>query len=475
MLKWEKTAKFIITILILLNFMIVGISMLPTKTATAASLPSDMPTLFVDPQNISVNPGNTFTISVKVFNLSNNFYGAAEDWIPGEPLPPPGSRFNFSLGNLYGLDIQLSWDPDILQYESHVVAIPEDDHPGGVLHPPLIELTDIVDQNAGTYWLSKSSQAPAPVFNCPNANATVFNMTFTVKDYGTCTINITNGDLVAYPYTDRGEILHWIKPAQFKTPIEVSRIKTLDVGAWVNNVFYDPPVISGEDALVKIGVINDNQTADTCNITLYKGTTVLYTWTNITLGAKENKAFNYTIAAADLDVGKNNFNVTITSVILKDMGLIETSKSKELTVINTPQLVIDGPSQATAGDDVTFDASKSIHTDPNGAIWNYTWTLTAPNSTKPQVKVEKGNVTVVFSLDSRWLPGNWTVALEVTDNYGLTYDEDRPLTASYRITKTLEIAEHTGPGLFNIENIVLIIILVVVIALAGIYLRRRSR
>jgi len=479
MLKWEKTAKLIVTILVLLNFIIVGISMLPTNTVTAAPLPSNMPVVFVDPQNITANPGDSFTVSVKVFNLTKNFYGASDpQWWQGDPLPPPGSKFNYSLGHLFGLDIQLSWPPEILEYVSHTAKIPVETYPDGILHQPLFDLKDdVVIGDVGTYWLAKSSYT-APVFSCPNANATVFEMTFTVKKLGTCIINITNADLVAqkYPLAQQA-IPHWTKPAQFQTELLATRIEKLDVGALVNNVFYDPPIILGEDAQVKIAMVNDGNTTDTCNITLYDGTTVLNTWVNKTLEAGERKIFNHSIAASDLTIGNATFNVNVTSSVLERMGSTE-NEDREFTVIGTPTLTITGPTTATAGDEVNFDSSGSTHTDPSGSISYYTWILTAENETQPRTTI-KGNATIAsavkFELHRSWSARNWTVALEVEDNYGVTYDKNRPLTAPYRAIKILEISEYAGPGIFNLENIALIVIIVVVIVAAAIYLRRRSR
>jgi len=82
---------------------------------------------------------------------------------------------------------------------------------------------------------------------------------------------------------------------------------------------------------------------------------------------------------------------------------------------------------------------------------------------------------VTFTLDSRWSGGNWTVALEVLDIYGIKYDETRAATSPYRETVVLEVAEAPPPSFFNIENIALIVMLIVIIAIAIVYLRRRSR
>ena len=68
-----------------------------------------------------------------------------------------------------------------------------------------------------------------------------------------------------------------------------------------------------------------------------------------------------------------------------------------------------------------------------------------------------------------------TAKLVVLDNYGLEYDEDLQNKAAYLATKTLALQTLGDPGLFTIENIILMVILIIVIAGAVVYLRRRSR
>ena len=147
--------------------------------------------------------------------------------------------------------------------------------------------------------------------------------------------------------------------------------------------------------------------------------------------------------------------------------------SEPFTVIETPDLVIDGPTSATAGDSISFSASRSTYNYSNGQLSNYTWTLTGPGEMAARITKREENVT--FELDSAWSGGNWTVALEVLDIYGIEYDETRAATSPYRKTVVLEVAEAPPPSFFNIENIALIVILIVIIALAVVYLRRRSR
>ncbi|MCK4477706.1 hypothetical protein KAU88_04170 [Candidatus Bathyarchaeota archaeon] len=477
MLKWKNTAKIMITVLIL-NLSIVGIAILPTMIVTADTvLVTDMPVVYIDPQNANVEPGENFTISVKIFNLNDTIYESNVEWVPGQPLPSPGSLHDYTLGNLYGLDIQLSWDPTILDYASHTVKVPNStSNPDGILYEPILDVMDYVDSSAGTYWLAKSSQSPALAFNCQDANATVFTMTFNVTRHGKCTLDLTSVDLAADPAMlvagtiNKLAIPHWVRDGQFQN-ILATGIKSVKVEAHANDLFFGPPVISGENARVTVVMENYGNISDTYNLTLYKDTDLLETWNNETLESGENKTFSYTINAEDLNVGDHVIKAKAT--ILHGNETFTDELSKPFTVIETPDLVIDGPTSATAGDSISFSASRSTYNYSNGQLSNYTWTLTGPDETAPRITNKEENVT--FTLDSHWSGGNWTVALEVLDIYGIKYDETRAATSPYRKTVVLEVAEAPPPSFFNIENIALIVMLIVIIAIAIVYLRRRSR
>jgi len=419
---------------------------LSPQIVAAATLESDMPVVFVDPQNVTANPGDNFTISVKIFNLTDTIYKSNVEWVPGQPLPTPDSLNVYTLGNLYGLDIQLSWDPTILEYVSHAVKIPVETYPDGVLHEPIQHLMDYVDSSAGTYWLAKLSQPPAPAFNCQDANATVFTMTFNVTRRGACALDLTSIDLAADPdmlEVNGGPINmlaipHWVRDSKFQD-ILATGIKSVKVEAHVDDLFFGLPVISGENARVTIVMENYGEISDTYNLTLYKGTDSLETWNNEILESGENKTFNYTITAEDLNVGDHV--ITVKATILHGNETLTDEVPREFSVIGTPSLTIAGPTTAELGDEVSFNASDSIHGDPNGAILYYTWTLTAPGESIPRVMIEGSSEAVTFVTSPGWPAGSWTVVLEVEDNYGVEYDSSRPATAPYRKEISLQLGE----------------------------------
>lgn len=478
MFMWRKVARFLIIVLILVNLSIIEMSMLPTRVVTAdTTLESDMPVIFVDPQNVSASLGETFTISVKIFNLSNRFYPTDEEWIPGNELGPPGLRFNYSLGNLYSFDVNFTWDPTLLEYKSHTVMVPRgQDYPNGTLYPPIYEVPDTLDKTKGIFRVRRTSQHPAEAFNSPRSNATVFTMTFTVKDIGACGLNLDFVDLIIPAGQPRFEdayvrIPHWVKHGEFRTPVVATRIASVKAGTLVEGELY-APLISGENATVLITMRNDGNVTDTYNVTLYKETVPFATWNNETLEPSKSNIFNYTINREDLSVGNNV--VVAKATVLHGSDMLTFEVSENFTVILPPTLEINGPSSATAGETISFSASGSSHGDPNGQILNYTWTLWAPGETLPRETLSNGD-EVDFDLLRGWEGGNYTVMLVVKDNYGIEYDENRPATSAYRKTVILQIAPASAPSFFIIENIVLVVIVIVIIALAAVYLYRRSR
>ncbi|MDH5704101.1 MAG: right-handed parallel beta-helix repeat-containing protein, partial [Aigarchaeota archaeon] len=431
------------------------------------SAPSDMPVVFVDPLNVTADVGESFTISVKVFNLSENFYTTIDPWVEGEPLPPfePALwQYNYSLGYLYGLDLRLRWDPAILEYVNHTVFVSVEDYPDGILHEPIFELKDEVDPAAGTYWFARLSMAPAAAFNAPGMNATAFTMTFTVKKMGMCGIDFTNVDLVAYvqgldmTIPIQPEIPHWVKNGQFQTSTVWTYIESVQAGAPVAGSLLDPAV-QGEDVVIRVAMRNANDTVtDTFNLTLYEGTTPLFEWQSEELAPGSAETYNYTIHG--LGVGLHS--VTAAASILHGSGLETDELSRSFTVVDTPTLQISGPSSAATGQTVAFSAEESVHNDPNGRLLNYTWTLWAPGEATARA-AETGE-SVSFDLPPTTAElGNWTVMLVIRDSYGITAQAVagtltpasellRPATDPYRETVLLEVLEPLVITVLTPEN-----------------------
>ena len=136
----------------------------------------------------------TATPKISIANAANGTYlKLVSDVTELGPDNAVGQNFTVkciieNVTNLYGLDIQINWTTEYIEYVSHLKTIPVETYPDGILHSPTVPVKDEVDENAnmtgsapGTmYWISEASMVPAEVFN---GTGMVFNMTFRVKNH----------------------------------------------------------------------------------------------------------------------------------------------------------------------------------------------------------------------------------------------------------------------------------------------------
>jgi len=172
---------------------------LPDQTALPTYWPSVYfcnGTAFSYDETFTGGVGDTITIALVAFNLTDN------------KVDDPGGEGSCPLGNLEGFDVQISWNPTVLQYVSHTVTVPVEDYPSpippspyaGILHEEAFELVNKVNEtdaipNAepGTMaWFAYSIMPGAAVFN---GNGTFFTMTFNVISRGSSPLKLTNLNL----------------------------------------------------------------------------------------------------------------------------------------------------------------------------------------------------------------------------------------------------------------------------------------
>jgi len=156
-----------LTFIVFLLFTCMAVNMNIAKSS------DEEPVLYFDPPEIlDLSPSTDFNITLKIANVTN----------------------------LYGFDVQIKWNPTIIGYVSHTVKVPVEDYPDGVLHEPVMQLKNIIDESAniplaepGTMaWIGYSSMSPAPTFN---GSGIAIEFTFHVKDIGSCWIEIVRSDL----------------------------------------------------------------------------------------------------------------------------------------------------------------------------------------------------------------------------------------------------------------------------------------
>ena len=128
----EKLAKAVFGLTLCL-MLIANVALINTGSA---GFPGDKPAIIVEPpETLGLAPGNTFTITVKLYNVTI-------------ATVPPG---------LQGAEARLEWDDTILEYVSHTHKFGQS---GGVLNSPtLIGL----DQHGTNYvHVAAASTSPTP-------------------------------------------------------------------------------------------------------------------------------------------------------------------------------------------------------------------------------------------------------------------------------------------------------------------------
>ena len=179
----KKIAALIIITLFTMGF----IGGVPTKTAHAEASTAKLrvvPSLIKD-----LEPGEEFSVNITIEDVEN----------------------------LYGIEIEFTWNPSIIEYVSHEVKIPVESYPEGVLHEPVLEVKDEVNAAAGDYAIAYSSYQPAEPFN---GSGIIFTMTFRVVGYGTTLLSFASVKLAGYgtppppiPYeTYDGQFTNFVPP-----------------------------------------------------------------------------------------------------------------------------------------------------------------------------------------------------------------------------------------------------------------------
>ena len=186
------------------------------KTGNAAdTLPTMGPLVYVYPSSITANVGDTITVAVIAYNLTSGFI--TDPYLPTTVI---------YLGDLYGFDIQFSWDPAVIQYVNYTnpdatlpggytgythpnVTAPIEKYPNPVAPSPhpgivygygsskdLIWIINIVNEtgnmpNAASSnvkaWFAAATISPAATFN---GNGTLFVMAFRILSEGSSLLKI---------------------------------------------------------------------------------------------------------------------------------------------------------------------------------------------------------------------------------------------------------------------------------------------
>ncbi len=496
-----KLARKCIITALLCIIVSVGIASLHIGTSSASvNLPTDMPYVFVYPEEIIAEPGQNITVTVGVYNLSDNVYSSFQEWNIGQPLPPYSQYgiHRYPMGYLVGFDIKFSWDPNVLEYLNRTVTVPFESYPTpipplnftGTLHQPVQPIKDALDPTLGTYQLAKAHVG----VNYFNGNGTLFKMTFRVKKEGGSPLTLSNSTKLSAPpisqaigktYDSPGIIPNQVRSGIFLTSGAKTRVYSLDVKASVGTRTFSAPIniiIAGENGTVKITMHNYGSVTDYYNLTLYHtypngSIETVIEWLNQEINTtKRDQSFEVVILSSNMARGNHTFMANAT--ILHAGEVSPDTFDKQVRVISADlhlmqrciEMIAPLPQYVYIGEPVTFDATGSNHSEPTGNFTLYKWEFRESSTAPVRATVTNSTPIATYTFQSAL---NWTASLIVTDNFGITYDANRPATAAYKLDFIVEAKEKVEGGL-PWDLVTLAIILIVVIVVVGyLYMRRR--
>jgi len=307
--------KYLLALLIVIMSIVSVVRVVEHSTMLAVAqqaFSEVLPEVYIDPPAvIGLDVNDTFTVNVVVANLNGS--------------KTIGDQ-NFPLGNLYGFDITLVWDPSILEYVSHTVMVPVETHPGGVLHEPVYSQMDKVDKDAGTYRCAYSSMGAAEPFN---GNGTVFTMKFKILKKEVTVLHFTN--LMIHDYKEL-KCVRLLDPNAVPIPnVVTAAIVGRDVA--VNEIgILTPTVTQGYNASVNVEISNYAGLAEYVTIELYYNKTVITDRENLAdvqweLIAKKNvtlEAASYNHAEERLEIANKTVTFTWNTIGMLDGNLEST-------------------------------------------------------------------------------------------------------------------------------------------------------
>ncbi len=382
----KKLIKILLLTLLSLNIIVSGI-IISTERVATSPVPRATARIYMEPQNATANVGGSYTISVKIADVTN----------------------------LYGFTIQMRWGTAVLKYVSHTVTIPVETYPGGVLHSNVFQIEDKVDETASipgaangtTYSIKYLSLPPAPSFN---GTGTVFNMTFQVLRDGECDIFFTSTLMStpapAQPIPHTVENAFFYRPGSGKVPV-------------ADFTFSPDPAVANKATQFDASASYDQDPG---------GDIARYIW-NFGDGTIENTTSPTRTHTFTSLPDEGYYLVELT--VLDDQGGGSQSKPKyrRVGVVSPRPVAIftvwPEDQIAVVNKNVRFNASESYDPDPGGSITTYRWVFGDGNETATvnptithkyaQVGIYIVNLTVRDDSDGLWSASAAREVIEVVE------------------------------------------------------------
>ncbi len=269
------------------------------------------------------------------------------------------------VGNLSGLDVELTWNTACLNYISHFTTIPVEDYTapqipspyGGILHAPILALVDDVDLSNGRYHAAFATLGGSGF----SGNGTIFVMTFQVKNQSYVDIETPLNIFWIPPFLGAPEAGPSIINGVVRIPKFTSDIAVTTVEASRTIVG------QGYPAHFSVTVENQGGFAEIFNLLLYADTNTAAMMENITVDSLDS-----TTVLMSWDTtgwSKGNYSIRSYAVLENDTDTTDNSLTDGWVLVTIPGDV-DGDKDVDIYDVIRFAACFCMDwiPDPNTDI-----------------------------------------------------------------------------------------------------------
>ena len=373
----KKMASMIVVSLVLASmvFAFAGLQVPKVSAPVAPGLPTDWPSVYFCTDTLPIcnetypmeaNVGDTVTFALAVFNLT-----AATAPDPSNPL------WQRPLGNLTGFDVQMSWNPSVLNLTSCTVTSPWNDFQtpvspspyAGVLYAQIFELANETDQGdsipgaePGTMlWRAYSSMNFTTPFN---GNGTLLITTFKVIGVGSSLLNAA----VALADNYGRELLWHQYNGYFHTP----GAPVADFSFWPDvSVVNKPTVFNASASYSPLGysIANYAWNFGDGNVTVVTNPIVYHTYT-----AKLEASVSLTVADTN-GTSSSPKTVTFSVVDLRNVKVTSVTLGQVQAVVNTTvNVTVTVSDDGEADENCTAAAYYNTTAVDFNSIYNTNWT-----------------------------------------------------------------------------------------------------
>jgi hypothetical protein len=377
-LKCNKPFSVLIATLLLASMILVftGPQISRVSAPVATGLPTDWPSVYFCTDTLAIcnetypmeaNVSDTVTFALVVFNLT-----AATASDPSNPL---NQR---PLGNLIGFDVQMSWNPSVLNLTSCTVTSPWNDFQtpvspspyAGVLYAQIFELANQTDQGdsipgaeSGTMlWRGYSSMNFTTPFN---GNGTFLITTFKVIGAGSSLLSLTSFEMA----NQAGKRLLWHQSnGYFHTP----GAPKADFNIWPNVGVVNKTVIfnaSASNSPLNFTIANYTWNFGDSNITVVTDSIVYHTYTT-----KQTASVSLTVTD-NASISSSPKTVTFSVVDLRNVKVTSVTLGQVQAVVNrTVDVTVTVNDDGEADENGTAAAYYNTTVVDFNSIYNTNWT-----------------------------------------------------------------------------------------------------